>query len=69
MISLSILPSMVGWEVCLLFCVFYASGEFVDGTEFDVPSEDNFSYPGEPHDDDAPRLRQLIRKRGLQSIF
>ena len=60
---------MVGWAVGLLFCVFYVAEEFVVGTEYDVPLEDNFSYPGEPHDDDAPRLRQLIRKRGLQSIF
>ena len=59
---------MVAWAVCLLFCVFYVAGDFVDGTEYDVPLEDNFSYPGEPNDD-APRLRQLIRKRGLKSIF
>ena len=60
---------MVAWAVCLLFCGFYAAGDFVDGTGYDAPLEDNFSYPGEPNDDDAPRLRQLIRKRGLQSIF
>ena len=60
---------MVGWAVCLLFSVFYAAGGFVDGTEYDVPLEVNLGYPGEPNDDDAPRLRQLIRKRGLQSII
>ena len=60
---------MVAWAVCLLFCVFYEAEEFVDGTRYDVPLEDHFNYPGEPNDDDAPRLRQLIRKRGLQSIF